>query len=224
MVDVGRDNGTACGHFVTDKFRGDVIRQAGTKAFARMLVAQRLATNALAAHVFADGDKLHLRRHYPLAGVVQLGHAFTRSCTLRREQPGEAQLVQTVIGQALPGVSRALLVQGFAVITGFYPRLAKLGQTLLDVNRYIRIAVRAGGVVDRHRFVLFKLRVLFAAADQGRAELDLAHRHADILLRTCQIDAFRVRESGAFQGIDKVLGVCALFAAGHFCGRHSSFQ
>ncbi len=165
MVNVGGDNGAASGHFVTHKFRGNVLRQAGTKAFARVLVAQHFATNTLAAHIFANGDKFHLRRYDPFAGVVQLGYTFARSGPLRCQQAGEAQIVQTVVGQALAGVSRALLVQGFAVVTGFDPRLAELRQTLLDVNGDRRIAVRAGGIIDRYGFVLFKLRVLFAAAD-----------------------------------------------------------
>jgi len=85
---------------------------------------------------------------------VQLGYAFARSGPLRCQQAGEAQIVQTVVGQALAGVSRALLVQGFAVVTGFDPRLAELRQTLLDVNGDRRIAVRAGGVIDRYSFSL----------------------------------------------------------------------
>ena len=224
MVDVGGDNRAACGNFVTYKLRRDVLRQARAKAFTRMLIAQHFATDALATHVFADGDELHLRRDDPLAGVVQLGHAFARFSAFWRQQAGKAQLVQTVVGQSLFGVSRAQHAQLFAVVTRVNPRLAQLSQTLLDVDGHIRIAVRAGGVIHRHGFVVFILRVIFAAADKRRAELDFAHRNADIVLRAGNVDAFRVGESGAFQRVNEVLGLCALFAAGQFCSRHSSFQ
>ena len=224
MVDVGGDNRATGGHFVTHKLRRDVLRQARAKAFARVLVAQRFAADTLAAHVLADGDELHLRRDDPLAGVVQLRHAFARSGAFWRQQAGKAQRVQTVVGQAFFGVCRTAYVQFFAVVTRLYPRLAQLCQTLLDVDSHIRIAVRAGGVIHRHGFVVFILRILFAAADKRRAELDFAHRDADIGLRAGNVDAFRVRESGAFQGVDEVLGLCTLFAAGQFCSRHSSFQ
>ena len=180
MVDVGGDNGAPGGHFVTHKFRRDVFRQASAKPFTRMLVAQHFAADALAAHVFADGDELHLRRDDTLSRVVQLGYAFARFSAFWRQQASKAQLVQTVVGQTRVGVRRAAHAQFFAVVTGVNPRLAKLCQTLLHVDSNIRIAVRAGGVIHRHGFVVFKLRVLFAAADKRRAELDFAHRHADI--------------------------------------------
>ena len=224
VVDVGGDNRAACGHFVTHKLRRDVLRQASAKAFTRMLIAQHFATDALATHVFADGDELHLRRDDAPARVVQLGHAFARFSAFWRQQAGKAQLVQTVVGQALFGVSRAQHAQLFAVVARVNPRLAQLSQTLLDVDGNIRVTVRAGGVVYRHGFVVFILRVIFAAADKRRAELNFAHWDADIGLRAGNVDAFRVRESGAFQRVNEVLGLCALFAAGQFCSRHSSFQ
>ena len=180
VVDVGGDNRAPGGHFVTHKLRRDVLRQASAKAFARMLVAQYFAADALAAHVFADGDELHLRRDDTLARVVQLSDAFARSGAFWRQQAGKAQRVQAVVGQAFFGVRRTAYAQFFAVVTRLNPRLTQLCQTLLHVDSNIRIAVRAGGVVYRHGFVVFILGVLFAAADKRRAELDFAHRHADI--------------------------------------------
>lgn len=113
---------------------------------------------------------------------MQLGYAFARFSAFRRQQAGKAQRVQTVVGQAFFGVRRTAYAQFFAVVTRLYPRLAQLCQTLLDVDSNIRIAVRARGVIHRHGFVVFKLRVVFAAADKRRAELDFAHRDADISL------------------------------------------
>ncbi|MNS46339.1 hypothetical protein D3C72_788330 [compost metagenome] len=111
VVYVGRDNRSASGHFVTHEFRRDVLRQASAKTFARMLVAQNFAANALAPHVFADGDEFHLRRYDPLACIVQLGHTFSRFRPFRRQQTGETQPVQTVVRQTLFGVRGAAVGQ-----------------------------------------------------------------------------------------------------------------
>ncbi|MNV23431.1 hypothetical protein D3C71_1144430 [compost metagenome] len=63
VVNIGGDNRSSGGDFVAHEFRGDVLRQASAKPFARMLVAQHFASDALAAHVFANRNELHLRRH-----------------------------------------------------------------------------------------------------------------------------------------------------------------
>ena len=180
MVDVGRDNRAASGHFVTHKLRRDVFRQASAKPFTWMLVAQHFATDTLAAHVFTNGDELHLRRDDSLARIVQLGHAFARSGAFWRQQTGETQFVQTVVGQARFGVRRALFVEFFTVVTCVNPRLAQLCQTPLNIDGNRGIAIRAGGVIHRDGFVIFILRVIFAAADKRRAKLDFAHRHANV--------------------------------------------
>ncbi|GAR74000.1 hypothetical protein NGUA18_01882 [Salmonella enterica] len=70
VVDVGGDDGASGGDFITHEFRGDVFRQACAKAHPRMLVAQYFTANALAAHIFTDGDELHFGSDDPVAGVV----------------------------------------------------------------------------------------------------------------------------------------------------------
>jgi hypothetical protein len=101
-----------------------------------------------------------------------------------RQQAGEAQLVEAVIGQPLFGIGRAAFAEFFAVVTRVNPRLAQLCQTLLDVNANIRIAIGPEVSYTGIGFVVFVLRVIFAAADKRRAELNFAHRDADIRLRT----------------------------------------
>jgi hypothetical protein len=113
---------------------------------------------------------------------VQLGHAFACFGAFWRQQAGEAQFVQPVVGQPFFGICRALLVKLFAVVTRQNPRLAQFSQTLLYINGNSGITVWARGVVHRYGFVLFKLRVFFRAANERRAELDFTHRHADIIL------------------------------------------
>ena len=92
-------------------------------------MAQHFAADALAAHVFANGDELHLRRDDPLARIVQLGNAFARFGAFWRQQAGEAQLVQTVVGQARFGVRRAALV---SVLRSRYGRQSTAGAALPD--------------------------------------------------------------------------------------------
>ena len=46
------------------KLRRNVFRRVRAEAVA-VLLAQYFATNALATHIFPQGDELHLRRHDP---------------------------------------------------------------------------------------------------------------------------------------------------------------
>ena len=182
MVDVGGDDGAPGGNFIADELGGNVFRQAGTEAFPGMLLAQNLAADTFATHVFANGDELHLRRDDPLAGVVQLGNAFPGDGAFGRQQAAEAQLIETVIGQPRFGIGRAAFAERSAVVTRVDPRLAQLCQPLADINANIRVAIRAGGVIYRDRFIGFVPGVIFIAADEGRAELNFTHRDADIRL------------------------------------------
>ncbi len=70
------------------------FRKVGAEAFTCVLLAQNLAADTFATHVFANGDELHLRGDYPLAGVVQLGNAFASDGAFGRQQAAEAQLIR----------------------------------------------------------------------------------------------------------------------------------
>ena len=93
MIDVGRDDSAASGHFVSDEFRRDEVREARSPTLARMLVAQEIGRPALsllphalsgsrrlilslisrrASEIFADGDKLHFRSDDSAPRVVHL--------------------------------------------------------------------------------------------------------------------------------------------------------
>lgn len=65
VVDVGGDDGASGGHFIANKLGGDVFRKVGAEAFTCVLLAQNLAADTFATHVFANGDELHLRGDYP---------------------------------------------------------------------------------------------------------------------------------------------------------------
>ena len=182
MVDVGGDDGASGGHFIANKLGGDVFRKVGAEAFTCVLLAQNLAADTFATHVFANGDELHLRGDYPLAGVMQLGNAFASDGAFGRKQAAEAQLIETVVGQPRFGIGRAAFAERRAVVTRVDPRLAQLCQPLADINANIRVAIRPGGVIHRDRFVGFVPGVIFIAADESWAELNFTHRDADIRL------------------------------------------
>lgn len=188
MIDVGGNDGAAGGHFMAHELRRDVVRQVGAPALARVLVAQHLAANALAPHVFTDGDELHLRGDDAGAGIVQLGHAPARQRLARQRQMFEAQMIQPLVRQPLLGEAGAGAAEGGGIAARVDPAGAQFGETGVHVELGLRIAVGAGGVIHRDRLVGFILRVVFAAAEQGRAELNFAHRHLDIAARALQID------------------------------------
>ena len=169
MINIGRDNRAPGGDFSPHKLRGDILRQPRAKPNARMLLAQHFATNTLAAHILTNGDELHFRGDNPLTGVVQLRHAFPDDGAPGREQAGKAQFVEAIIRQPLSGIGRAAIAECFAVAARINPRLTQFCQTLLNVNRDVRIAIGTGGVIDRNSFVRFVLRIIFAAADKRRA-------------------------------------------------------
>ena len=79
VVDVGGDDGAAASHLVSDEFRRDFVRDIRSPRVAGMLMGQRVGRRlAFAAalgqaHVFADGDVLHLRRDDALPRVPELG-------------------------------------------------------------------------------------------------------------------------------------------------------
>ncbi|GAR36019.1 hypothetical protein NGUA10_00016 [Salmonella enterica] len=75
-----------------------------------MLVAQHFTANALAAHIFTDGDELHFGSDDPLAGIMKLRHAVSGFGAFWRQQTGKTQIVQAIVGQTFSGVSRATVV------------------------------------------------------------------------------------------------------------------
>ena len=77
VVDIHRNHRPSPGHFVTNKFRGNFRRDAGSEILPRMLIHGQsrfpVFTQPL---VLADGDKFHFRGDDALAGIVHLGHVL----------------------------------------------------------------------------------------------------------------------------------------------------
>ena len=93
MVDVRRNDGAACGNFLTHKFCGDFCRNALWKTAenrgrifalhalrgARVLLVQTIAQDIISqirhvrtAHIFTDRYELHFGSNDPLAGIPEL--------------------------------------------------------------------------------------------------------------------------------------------------------
>ena len=114
--------------------------------------------------------------------------------------------------------------QRLAVVARGDPVGAQLRQPALNVDNGIGIAVGTGGIVDRHRLILFIARTIFIAAEQRRAELDLAHRHANIGAAALDPDTFRVgKGDAALKRLNKGLRLSTLFTSVGFGHRHSNF-
>ena len=98
VIDVGGNDGTPCSNLRAHKLRGDLIRDIGAKAVARMLTQQFfvacVSPHLLQATVLADRNILHLRSDDPLASIVHLGDIAaglgnTRSANMLEAQVGQ---------------------------------------------------------------------------------------------------------------------------------------
>ena len=156
--------------------------------------------------VFADGDVFHLGRDDSLARVMQLRDDFPR---LRAEHGAVAAIEYGELvfraAQARGGgvglgkvavVGRAVIAPGdFLDIAAFAnPGRAHGRQAALDIAVEIRIAPRAGSVVNADWFVDLD----GAVGPLGRRQGDFAHRHAQVRARAGNIDAPRRRKQNVF--------------------------
>ena len=76
VINIGGDNGTACGNLRAYKLRSNHIRNIRTKGFARMLLENLLIAWILAkflkAHGLAQSHVFHFRGDDAFAGVMHL--------------------------------------------------------------------------------------------------------------------------------------------------------
>jgi len=237
VIDIGRNDGAACGDLTADEFRGDLVRDALREALedaggvfvldlggAGVLLVQVAADDVLAvvgdlgpAHVFADGDVLHLRGDDALFGIPELGDgvAFAGLQRLALGIYGGLQRAEQAFAlrcgvfgvvfrevAVVPGLDGAAIIGG-DIATTFDPRTAQGGQAGFDGAFVIRIAPRAGGVINTDGGVFLDL----AIEALGGAELDLAHGDADVLVDLpLDIDAGGGGELLAGVGFEGVFG------------------
>lgn len=210
MIDIGRDDGAACGDLGADELGGDfvgnplreTIEDAGSVGGlglggADVLFVQAVAQDVVreigdlgAAHVFADGDELHLRGDDALACVVELGDggAFAGLERLALGVDGGLERAEeafalgggvfgVVFGEVavVAGLDGAAFIGG-DVATGFDPGFAEGREAGFDGAFVVGIAPGAGGVIDTNGGVFFDL----AVEGLRGAELDFAHGDADV--------------------------------------------
>ena len=180
VVDVGRDDGAAPGHFVAHEFGRDDARDAGAHGVAHQALLAACILHVLrhpfALAVFADGHVFHFGGDDAFARVVHLRDVTGVVGTILGAQRLALQggSLGAQLGQAggvfafLPVVQRhrgaALVV--LHITTAGDPAAAYAGQALAHIDRSLGVGVRAGGVVHADHLAI--------------GECDVAHRHAQI--------------------------------------------
>ncbi len=190
VVDVRRNDRAAAGDFLADELGGDFLRDVGAEAVPRvLLVEQAGGPGFLQLHVLADGDVFHLRGDDAFLRVVHLRDVGARLGPARRAHVGEAQGIEAGVGQAGLAELGGQAGEDLGVAALVDPARTHVRQALAQIDADLGVGIRAGGVVDEHR------RVLFAAEGGGGVgEGDFPHRDADVRARAGQVDLARVRE------------------------------
>ena len=193
MVDVGRDDGAAAGHLIAHELGGDRLGDRGPEGLAgvasQQLLVARIFAQLLQAVVLADRDELHLRGDGTRPGVVHLRDVGPGLRAARRADVLETQGGQFGVFGAGAAVVRARAVQPLGVAALVDPGATPIRQTPGQVDGRFRIGVRAGGVINRDRRILFR-----HSGSHGRTLRDLAQWHADIRPRSLDIALPGVRE------------------------------
>ena len=146
----------AARHLVADELGRDHSRNGRAERLARMLTRQqfrhlragrtgvRQARDVgLALQVLADRDVFHLGRHDAGARVMHLGDVPAGLRAFRQPVQVEAQLRELRIGEPLLAVARRRTRQFLGVAALGDPRGAQRRQAGADVDRRLRIGVRA---------------------------------------------------------------------------------
>ena len=219
VVDVERDDRAASGDLAADELGGDLGGDALWEAFenagsvgavrilggALVLLVEVVADDVVghvrdfcAAHVFADGDELHLWGDDALAGVVELGD-WGDTCGRDAHTPraeglaavgGEAGELDEFVGSlGLRGEFRVffgevavVLRLDFAAVVGFYiaagenPVAAEWWETFFGSAFEIGITPWTGAVIDADGLVFFDATVEGLGVGEG----NLAHWDPDL--------------------------------------------
>ncbi|MCY1362870.1 hypothetical protein D9M68_759550 [compost metagenome] len=190
MVDVGRDDGAAAGHFLTHELRGDFLRNGSAEAVAGVLLLEQAGFARLGQlHVFTDGDEFHLGRDDALLRVVHLGDVLAGLGAARVAHVGKAHGGQLGIGQAALAELGGQARQALGVVAVVDPGRAYIGQALAHVDADVRVGVGAGGVIDGDRGI-----DLAAEGGGGHIQADFTHGHADVRAGALNIDFLRAGE------------------------------
>ena len=146
----------------------DVRRE--DRAPARDLVADEFGRHAL-----AQGDELHLGCDLAPARVVHLGDPGAGLRPMRQAHAREPHAAEGGVFVATAPIGRRRPWQLLHVAASEDPRQTHRGQAALQVDLGVGIGVGAARVVE-------------AEGRVAARERDLAHRHADVGPRACEVD------------------------------------
>ena len=188
VVDVGRDDRPATRHLGTYEFGRDLRRNFGAEALPPMLVPHE--GGKLLAHgagvlqaldvlsptqVLANCDVLHFGGDDPLPCVVHLGHILAGLGPARLAAQVKSKFSELGVVHPLDPKPRTRARQFFDIGPLLDPFCTQRRKPGPNVDRHLRIGVRAGGVIHPDR------RVSFCAKVRRGVRLGyLPHRHPDI--------------------------------------------
>ena len=185
MIDVCRDDGASGSHFLTDKFRCDVVRNPGSECFSLFFLV--FFPYLVCQLILPDGDVFHFRRNDALAGVVHLGDLATFLGNPRmRVDVLKAEGIEAFVCLAHSSVFRAQPVQLSGILSFFNPVFPESGQPFFEVYRVLGIRVRPGGVVNNDIFVFYFRPVQV----YGRRQFDFPHRNFQVRAGALNINLF----------------------------------
>ena len=160
VVGVGGNDGTACGHFLTDEFGSDMAFDAERAGIV----------------VLAYGHIFHLGGDYSLAGEGHLGDCLSLLGAQGSVAVGEAYRIEAAVCFAHTSVVGGDVREAFKVVAPGCPLFAYAREAFVDVDFHCGVGVDAAGVVDVDGGVL--AGELLAVDDSDRRhKVDTAHGH-----------------------------------------------
>ncbi len=159
VVDVGRESSTAPGYLVAHKFGGDMALDA----------------QFLAVHVLTDSHIFHFGRDDARLGVCHLGDVLAGFGAAREPDVLEAQLVETMVGEAHLAILACYLRQLLRVAPVDDPLFAQAWQSFLQVHLVVGVTVRSARVVDIYRSIGLGVRYAAVVLHYSRREVDFCH-------------------------------------------------
>jgi len=141
----GNDGATAR-DFIAHELGRHELRNGGAEALTRVLAHDQLG-QSVTALVLANRDVLHFRRNDAFARVMHLRNIHARPGAARVTLEIETQLGELGVCGAAPPVFGSQVRQAFGIVALGYPFIAQAAADRTDVDRYLRIGVRARGVV-----------------------------------------------------------------------------
>ncbi len=177
MVDIGWNDGAARRHFLTHKFRRDIIRNMRAET---LTVTRELLLRCLAPEIFANGDEFHFGRDNARPRIGKLRHRLARRRFQRLMTYTKFRRQAFACGKTVILRLDVPTLIGLDITARDDPVMTQTRQTLFDQDCMGMIGIRAGGIIDRHRRLA-----------RRRVHRDLAHRHAEIRMQNSGLMDFR---------------------------------